>query len=102
MTFKSKKVSAAGKNGLKVVGDLTMHGITKEVTLDVSDITPEVKDPWGNSKIGATATTKLNRKDFGLNWNKALEAGGVLVGDEVQVTIDVEASAAKPAAATKN
>lgn len=101
LSFKSKKVTAAGKNGLKVVGDLTMRGVTKEVTLDVTNISGEVKDPWGNTKIGATATTKVNRKDFGLNWNKALEAGGVLVGDEVQVTLDIEAAPAKPAEAAK-
>jgi polyisoprenoid-binding protein YceI len=100
MTFKSKKATSAGKDKLKVVGDLTMHGVTKEVTLDVSNLTGEVKDPWGNAHVGATATTKLNRKDFGLNWNKALEAGGVLVGDEVQVTIDIEALPVKAPAAT--
>jgi polyisoprenoid-binding protein YceI len=65
--------------------------VTREVSLDVDGPTPEVKDPWGNLRIGATATGKLNRKDFGLTWNGALEAGGVLVGDEVKLTIDIEA-----------
>ncbi len=87
-TFKSTKVEKAGKH-LKVTGDLTMHGVTKPVVLDV-EITPEMKDPWGNIRIGATGTGKLNRKDYGLGWNKALETGGVVVGEEVQLTIDVE------------
>jgi polyisoprenoid-binding protein YceI len=65
--------------------------VTREVSLDVDGPTPEQKDPWGNLRIGATATGKLNRKDFGLAWNAALEAGGVVVGDEVKLTIDLEA-----------
>ncbi len=72
-------------------GDLTIRGVTREVTLDVEGPTPEMKDPWGKQRIGASATTTLNRKDFGLTWNAALETGGVLVGDEVKITIDVEA-----------
>jgi len=90
LTFKSKKVEKAGADKLKVTGDLTIHGVTKEVVLNVEGPTAEIKDPFGNAKRGATATTKINRKDFGLNWNKALEAGGVLVGEEVNITIDVE------------
>jgi polyisoprenoid-binding protein YceI len=74
-----------------VKGDLTMHGVTREIVLHVEGPTPEHKDPWGNTRIGATATAKLSRKDFGLNWNAALEAGGVLVGDEVKITLDIEA-----------
>ena len=73
-----------------MTGDLTIHGVTREVVLHVEGPTPEAKDPWGNLRIGATATTKLNRKDFGLSYNAALEAGGVLVGEEVKITIDVE------------
>jgi polyisoprenoid-binding protein YceI len=65
--------------------------VTREVSLDVDGPTPEQKDPWGSQRIGATATGKLNRKDFGLTWNAALEAGGVVVGDEVKLTIDLEA-----------
>jgi polyisoprenoid-binding protein YceI len=90
ITFKSKKVAKAGNGKLKVTGDLTMHGVTKQVVLDVEGPTQPVKDPWGNMKIGATASTTLNRKDFGLNWNQALEAGGVLVGEEVKINLDLE------------
>ena len=89
ITFASKKVSASGDEW-KVTGDLTIHGVTKEVTLEVEGPTPEVKDPWGNIKRGATATAKINRKDFGLVWNVALETGGVLVGEEVQLHIEAE------------
>ncbi len=89
ITFKSTKVAKAGKN-LKVTGDLTMHGVTKPVVLDVEGFTTESKDPWGNIKRGGTATTKLNRKDFGLTWNKVLETGGVAVGEEVSITIDLQ------------
>ena len=90
MTFKSKKVVPAGAGKLKVTGDLTLHGVTKEVTLDVEGPTPETKDPWGNTRAGASATTKISRKDFGMTFNKVLETGGVMVGDEVAITIDVE------------
>ncbi len=90
LTFVSKKVEKAGKGKLKVTGALTIHGVTKEVVLDVEGPTPEMKDPWGGIRVGAHATTAINRKDFGLLWNKTLEAGGVLVGDEVAITIDVE------------
>ena len=90
LTFVSKKVEKAGEGKLKVTGDLTIHGVTKEVVLDVEGPTPEMKDPWGGIRVGAHATTAINRKDFGLLWNKTLEAGGVLVGDEVAITIDVE------------
>jgi len=90
IAFTSKKVAPVGDSEWRVVGDLTIHGVTREVVLDVDGPTPEVKDPWGNIKIGATATTKLNRRDFGLVWNVALEAGGVLVGDEVAIQLEVE------------
>ncbi|HLO14613.1 MAG TPA: YceI family protein [Anaerolineales bacterium] len=90
MTFVSKKVVKAGKDGLKVTGDLTLHGVTKQVVLDVEGPTKESKDPWGNIRKGATATTKISRKDFGLVWNKALETGGVAVGDEVTITLEIE------------
>jgi polyisoprenoid-binding protein YceI len=91
MTFKSKKIEPVGTGKWKMVGDLTLHGVTKEVTLDVQGPTAPIKDPWGNTRAGASATTKINRKDFGLAWSKALEAGGAVVGDEVTVSIDVEA-----------
>lgn len=90
ITFVSKKVVRKGDEEYQVTGDLTIHGVTKEVTLDVEGPGPEVKDPWGNLKTGASAKTRINRKDFGLLWNVALETGGVLVGDEVQIQIDLE------------
>jgi polyisoprenoid-binding protein YceI len=90
ITFKSKKVQAAGENKFKVTGDLTLHGVTKEVVLDVEGSPKPMKDPMGNVKLGGVATTKINRKDFGVVWNSPLEGGGVAVGDEVSITIDVE------------
>jgi len=90
MTFVSKKVAKAGKDKLKVTGDLTLHGITKQVVLDVEGPSKESKDPWGNIRKGATAATKINRKDFGLVWNAALETGGVAVGEEVIITLEIE------------
>jgi polyisoprenoid-binding protein YceI len=90
ITFKSTKAEKTS-SGWKVTGDLTMHGVTKPVVLDVEGPTPEMKDPWGNARAGAQATTKVDRQDFGISWNKALDAGGVTVGNEVSVTIDVEA-----------
>lgn len=86
MTFTSKKVIAKGKGHLEVIGDLNLHGVTKEVTLDVDGPTPEIT----GGKRGASATTKINRKDFGVTWNKSLDNGGVTVGDEVSITIDLE------------
>ena len=89
LTFVSKKIN--GRDGeWKVTGDLTIHGVTKEVTLDVEGPAPEVKDPWGNIKSGATATTKISRKDFGMVFNMALETGGVMVGDEVTISLELE------------
>ncbi len=90
MTFKSTKVAKAGEGTWKLTGDLTLHGVTKPVVLDVSNVTAPVKDPWGNSRIGATASTKINRQDYGIVFNKTLDGGGVLVGDEIAITIDVE------------
>jgi len=90
MTFVSTRVAKAGGDKLKVTGNLTLHGITKEVTLDVEGPTGESKDPWGNIRKGATATTRINRKDFGLTWNKALETGGVVVGDDIAITLEIE------------
>jgi polyisoprenoid-binding protein YceI len=88
ITFKSSKVEKAG-DGYKVAGELTLHGVTKPVVLDVSALTPEIKDPWGNTRRGVSARTTVNRKDFGLNWNKMIEAGPV-VGDEVKIEIEAE------------
>jgi len=92
ITFVSKKIEQVGPGRFKVIGDLTLHGVTREVSLDVEGPTPEIKDPRGMVRAGAEATTKINRKDFGVTWNQALEAGGVAVGDEVTITIDVEAT----------
>jgi len=90
ITFKSKRVEKAGEGRLKVTGDLTLRGVTKEVVLVVEGPAPAIKDMQGNVRVGGQATTKINRKDFGLTWNKALEAGGVVVGDEVEIVIDLE------------
>ncbi len=90
MTFVSKKVIADGTNLRQIIGDLTIRGTTREVTLDVEEFTPAIKDPWGNLRRGVTATTTVNRKDFGLAWNKLLETGGVVVGDEVRISLNVE------------
>jgi polyisoprenoid-binding protein YceI len=103
ITFKSSKVEKAGE-GYKVSGDLTMHGVTKPVVLDVSALTPEIKDPWGNTRRGVSAKTTVNRRDYGLNWSKMIEAGPV-VGDEVKIEIEAELIKAgpsvQPAAAKK-
>ncbi len=90
MTFKSKKVEQLAPGKLRVTGDLTIHGITKEVLLDVDGLTAPVKDPWGNQRVAASATTKINRQDYGVKWNAKLDNGGVVVGDDVNITIDVE------------
>ena len=90
MTFVSKRVTASGGTVSQVVGDLTIRGVTREVTLSIDELTPAIKDPWGNQRRGATASTEVNRKDFGLTWNKAIEAGGGAVGDEGKITLDVE------------
>ncbi len=89
-TFKSSAVKVKGDEELEVTGELTLHGVTKTVKFAVEGPSGAAKDPWGNTRIGLTATTKLNRKDFGLTWNSTLETGGVLVGEEVTLTLDVE------------
>ncbi len=90
ITFSSTKISKKSDEEYSVTGDLTIHGVTRPVVFDVTGVTAPAKDPWGNTRIGLEATTKINRKDFGLVWNAALETGGVLVGDEVQISIDAE------------
>ena len=90
MTFVSKKVVPSGKDKLKVTGILTLHGVSKEVVLDVEGLTGASKDPWGNLRRGASASTRISRKDFGLVWNAALETGGVAVADEVLISLEVE------------
>jgi polyisoprenoid-binding protein YceI len=91
MTFSSTRVTRGGQADLEVEGDLTIHGVTRKATFLVEGPTSPGKDPWGSLRIGLSASTKINRKDFGLNWNAALETGGILVGDEVTITLDVEA-----------
>ncbi len=88
--FRSTQIVQKGAGELAVTGDLTLHGVTRPVVLDVEMEDLELKDPWGNIKRGATATTKINRKDFGLAWNVVLETGGFVVGDEIKITLDVE------------
>jgi len=90
LTFKSTSISKKTAAELAVKGDLTIHGVTRNVAFDVEGPSAPQKDPWGNTRIGLSATTQINRKDFGLTWNTALETGGMLVGDEVTVTLDVE------------
>ncbi len=94
ITFKSTKVEKAGEGKLKVTGDLTIRGVTKPVTLDVTGPTKEIKDPWGNVKRGVSAAAKINRRDFGLVWGGTIEAGPV-VGDEVTIEIESELAKAK-------
>jgi polyisoprenoid-binding protein YceI len=89
MTFVSRSVGRRG-DGLEVVGDLTIRGTTRQVVLSVDEVTPEHTDPWGNRRVGASARTRIRRSDFGMRWNAALEAGGVLVGDEVSIQLEVE------------
>jgi len=90
ITFKSKKVEQTAPGKLKVTGDLTIRGTTKEVVLDVDGPTAPVKDPWGNQRVAVNATTKVNRQDYGVKWNATMDNGGVVVGDDVSIVIDVE------------
>lgn len=95
ITFKSSRIKAAGKNRYHVVGTFTLHGVSKEITLPVTFL-GFVKDPWGNEKAGFETRTTLNRKDYGMVWNQALDSGGVVLGNEVQVSINLEAVKEKP------
>jgi polyisoprenoid-binding protein YceI len=90
MTFKSRSVTVAGPGKLKVLGDLTIKSITKPVTLEVDGPTAEIKDIWGLKRIGATATTTINRRDFNIVYNSLLEGGGAVVGDQVTISLDIE------------
>ena len=90
LSFRSTKVSRKDEGVLAVAGELTIHGVTRAVTFIVEGPSDATKDPWGNTRIGLSATTKINRKDFGLAWNAALETGGILVGEEVTITLDVQ------------
>ena len=90
LTFKSMRISLVQEGEIAVEGGLTIRGVTRNVVFTAKGPTPPVRDPWGNTRVAVSATTKINRKDFGLTWNTALETGGILVGDEVTITIDVE------------
>jgi polyisoprenoid-binding protein YceI len=90
LTFKSTRVSKVKVDELSVEGNLTIHGVTRNVVFDVEGPSAPVKDPWGSTRIGISATTRIDRKDFGLAWNASLEAGGIMVGHEVTITLDVE------------
>lgn len=90
ITFKSKRITKKGAESFDVLGDLTIRGVTKEVTLPVTHL-GKAKDPWGNDKIGFETEMTLNRKDYGLQWNAPLETGGFLVGDEVKVSLSIQA-----------
>ncbi|MFH1863184.1 MAG: YceI family protein [bacterium] len=89
LEFVSKLVEKSG-SGLKILGDLTMHGVTKEIVLNVMELTDPVVDPWGGIRRGASAAARINRTDFGLSWNKALETGGLVVGEDVDILLEVE------------
>jgi polyisoprenoid-binding protein YceI len=90
LSFTSTRVTRRGDDELEVEGDLTIRGVTRKVRFAVEGPTAAGKDPWGNTRIGVSATTKINRKDYGLTWNAALETGGILVGDEVTITLDLQ------------
>ena len=90
MAFKSTKVESAGPGRLKITGDLTIRGVTKQAVLEVTAPKPPIKDPWGLQRTAVSGSTKINRQDFGVAWNKTLDAGGVVVGDEVDINLDVE------------
>ena len=89
ITFRSTRTEKAANDDFKLVGDLTIHGVTREVTLDVT-AEGRGKDPWGGERAGFSATTKIKRSEFGLTWNQALETGGFVVGDEIKISLDVE------------
>lgn len=95
LTFTSTAITDVSGDGAKIKGLLTIHGVSREVVLDAQYL-GSAKDPWGNQRYGFHAETKINRKDFGMTWNEVIEAGGVLVGDEVEIVLDVEALPAKP------
>lgn len=100
ITFKSRSIKAAGNDTYNVTGTLTMHGVSKDITLPVTYL-GQAKDPWGNTRAGFEAATTLNRKDFGIVWNKALDAGGAMLGDDVKISINLETVKKDPAKAGK-
>lgn len=98
ITFKSTAIKEVAKNRFQVTGAFTLHGVTKTITLPV-EFLGEVKDPWGNTKAGFSTETVLNRKDYGIVWNKDLDSGGTLLGENVEISINLEVGKAKPAEA---
>ena len=93
MTFTSKRIEKKGEGDYRMVGDLTMHGVTREVALDTEFLGTQ-KDPWGGERVGFSASAKVPRKEWGLGWNMALEAGGLLVSENIEIHLDVEAKKA--------
>lgn len=96
ITFKSTSIKAAGKDTYQVTGNFTMHGVTKQITLPVTYL-GTARDPWGNDKAGFETTGKLDRKDYGIVWNSALDNGGAILGDEVRISVNLETAKPKPA-----
>jgi polyisoprenoid-binding protein YceI len=90
ITFRGAQITDVSGDRFKLTGDLTIHGVTREVTLDVTS-EGRGKDPWGGERAGFSATTKIKRSDFGLTWNQVLETGGIAVGDEIKISLDIEA-----------
>lgn len=90
MTFVSKKWTKGPKGELKIAGDLTIHGVTRSIVLNTKPFSKESKDPWGNIRRATSASTKIRRQDFGLTWNKSLDSGGVLIGDDVDIDLEIE------------
>ncbi|MGA8599141.1 MAG: YceI family protein [Bryobacteraceae bacterium] len=90
LSFKSIRIAPEAGGQLAASGDLTIRGVTRAVEFKVEGPSPAVKDPWGNTRVGLSATTKINRKDFGLTWNATLETGGILVADEITITLDIQ------------
>jgi polyisoprenoid-binding protein YceI len=99
ITFKGKRTEKSGDGEFKVTGDLTIRGTTREVILTVEDVSSEAKDPWGGTRIGASAKTKINRQQFGITWNSPLETGGVVVGDEVKLELELQFTKVQTASA---
>jgi polyisoprenoid-binding protein YceI len=90
ITFKSKKIEPVSAGKMKITGHLTIHGVTKEVVLNVEGPTGPVKDPWGNTRVAASTTTRINRQDFGIKWDNKMDNGGLVVSNDVDITIDLE------------
>lgn len=99
ITFRSRRVEPEGEGRFRVVGDLTIRGVTREVVLEATDEGRGI-DPWGNEKAGFSARTTIDRRDYGLTWNAALETGGILVGNEVKISLEIQASKVQPVAAS--